>query len=374
MCSRLFVVIAAFTIASLNGVEAALAVYDISPRLVNGKLYTYGFDDAGIGNVNPVFLTPNELRVFPYFFGDIGSSNTYSTSNPGTNALGTTSGYPASNLPPPSAPPSGTPKYVAFDVLGDLQYWTGDGFGPVPAGETLNFSIVGTGKSFVAGTGQGPYPQAAFTIQNIAADGSMHKHMTTVVTAGTNPTATDGIYLVEMREKIVQADQQTLYVDPNTGSPVAPSLPFFALFDCNANADVTSATYTAAQQWVQANLVPFGDYNRDGITTVADLQAMMTALSDLSKYKAENHLTDFDLTAFGDVNQDGVVNNADLQALLGYLASGGTGDTGLGSGSLSAVPEPNSVMLASLGAVGLCGMWRYRRSRSREIGITATIF
>ena len=263
---------------------------------------------------------------------------------------------------------------MAFDVLGDLQYWTGDGFGPVPAGETLNFSIVGTGKSFVVGTGQGPYPQPAFTIQNIAADGSMHKHMTTVVNAGTNPTPADGIYLVEMREKIVQADQQTLYVDPNTGNPVAPSLPFFALFDCNANADVTSATYTAAQQWVQANLVPFGDFNRDGITTVADLQAMMTALSDLPKYKAENHLTDFDLTAFGNVNQDGVVNNADLQALLGYLAGGGNGDTGLGSGSLAAMPEPNSAMLACLGAVGLFGMRQYQRSRSRKIRIRATIF
>ncbi|HEY2760434.1 MAG TPA: dockerin type I domain-containing protein, partial [Pirellulales bacterium] len=133
----------------------------------------------------------------------------------------------------------------------------------------------------------------------------------------------------------LQSDAQTPYPG------VAPSLPFFVLFDNNENL----ATYTAAQNWVQTNLVPFGDFNRDGITTPADVSAMISALNNLSAYKTNNQLTDFDLQAFGDINQDGLIDNRDVQALLTYLADGGTGDTGLGSESVSAVPEPSSRIL-----------------------------
>ncbi len=309
---------------------AALAVDDISPRVQSGQLTTYGFDDNGAAGTQ---MSANIQRVFPYFFGDVGSSSPYSTSNPGTNAAGTSSGYPPSNLPPPSAPPSGTPKYVAFDVLGDVQYWNGTDFGPVPAGESLTFSIVGTGKSLTVGTvGQASYPQFGFTIQNIAADGSMHKHMTTVLNPGTNSTPADGIYLVAMRDKVLLSDQQTLYPG------IAPSLPFFALFDANANNDITSATYTAAQNWVQTNLVPFGDFNRDHQVTNDDIPAMLSALTDLNAYKAANHLTDFDLTVFGDINGDGKVDNFDIQAMLDYMTSAS-------GGGMQVVPEPASVSL-----------------------------
>jgi hypothetical protein len=332
------------------------AVDDVSPRLNTklGRLDTYGYDDAGDSSTNPVFLTANELRVFPYFFGDFTDAigDPYFDNDPGIHALASnnTVGYVPSGLP--------TGSVIAFDIPGDLQYWSGSGavaFQSVPAGETLRLSL-GSGATTI-GTGTNFYP--GFDVSSIDAAGGMHKHLNAELQAGTNALPADGVYLFAMRLKLLQADGQSPY--PN----VAPSLPYFVLFDNNASL----SAFQSAQQWVQTNLVPFGDYDRDGVTTVADLQAMMTALTDLNKYKADHQLTDFDLTAFGDVNQDGVVNNADLQALLHYLANGGTGDTGLGSGSLSTVPEPASLVLFIAGTMLLTAGAHYRgRETCRQKG------
>jgi hypothetical protein len=83
-----------------------------------------------------------------------------------------------------------------------------------------------------------------------------------------------------------------------------------------------------------------GDVNRDSHVDVADISALETALSDLDQYKSTNSLTDlqlFNLVA----NVDGVgnVTNADIQALIILLANGG------GGGSVTAVPEPASLIL-----------------------------
>ncbi len=314
-----------------NFPSPAEAVFDISPRVIvsAGRLATYGFDDNGAVGQQ---MTANPLRAFPYFFGDTGS--TYSTGNPGINAAGSGSGYPPSNLPTNSVSPTG-PKFVALDVLADPQYWDGSQFAPVPASESLTFSIAGTSKSLTVSAGGGPYPQAGFTVQNIAADGSMHKHLTTVINAGTNAAPTDGVYLVEMRLKVVQSDEQTLFPG------IMPSLPLFALFDVNANGDVPPDTFTTAQQWVTTNLVPFGDFNRDHISNIDDIPAMLQALTDLNAYKTANHLTDFDLLAFGDINSDGKLDNRDIQSLLDFYTSGGP----------QLVAEPASVALAGIGFV-----------------------
>jgi len=87
-----------------------------------------------------------------------------------------------------------------------------------------------------------------------------------------------------------------------------------------------------------------GDFDQNGKTELADVATMVTALTDLNAYKAaHNNLTDAQLLAIGDVDADGKVTNADLQKLLGVLASG------TGTGSLTAVPEPMSVVLAVIG-------------------------
>ena len=68
-------------------------------------------------------------------------------------------------------------------------------------------------------------------------------------------------------------------------------------------------------------LVLRGDLNEDGHVTVADISALMTALSDEIHYRsAHPDLTDSQRwLEVADVNGDGQVNNADIQGadLLG---------------------------------------------------------
>ena len=329
-----FIVVAMVGITA-RPLVAQVNVYDVSPRLNTslGRLVTYGYADRTNS------LTPNELRVNSYFFGDY--DDPYFDQDPGFRALSAQSGKTPSGLPDGS--------YLSLDVMSDLQYWNGSGnvaFGNVPAGESIEMYLPPSppqapNLTFIS-TGGGPYPRSGFPIGQIT-DGSgpgdpgfMHVHLWSELQARSG-TPDDGIYLYELRIKLLQSDRQTPYPG------VAPSLPFFVLFDNNESL----ATYTAAQNWVQANLVPFGDFNRDGVTTAADVSAMMTALSDLNTYKANNQLTNFDVEAFGDVNQDGVIDNRDVQALITYLSNGGTGDTG--QGSLSTVAEPAGWVLISWG-------------------------
>ena len=119
-----------------------------------------------------------------------------------------------------------------------------------------------------------------------------------------------------------------------------------------------------------------GDINRDGKVTVADISTLMSALSDLNAYRAAKNLTDpQQFLEVADVNGDGAVNNADLQALISLVANNAVG----GSGTLIAVPEPDSWILASLALVaGLNARWlrgkspvqRSRRTTPRQIKST----
>ena len=104
-----------------------------------------------------------------------------------------------------------------------------------------------------------------------------------------------------------------------------------------------------------------GDFNRDGVVNAADIQAMMSALTDLNDYKAARGLSDADLLAIGDINGDGKFTNADVETLIALVAN----SSGTGGSSLTAVPEPATLSLAVLGGAGLL-VWR-RRSMAKVI-------
>jgi hypothetical protein len=305
------------------------AFEDVSPRVQLGRIATYGYDDAGDSSANPVYLTAKPLRVFPYVFGDFADTigDPYFDNFPGIHALSSanTQGYIPSGLP--------TGSIVSFDVLSDLKFWGGAdpvAFNAVPAGETLALSLFT--NSITIGTGSGFYP--GFNIQSVDALGGMHRHLNAELQAGTNPIPADGIYLFEMRLKLSQSD----------GTPypgINPSLPFFLMYENNANNDLPISAYQEAQDWVKTNLVPFGDFNRDHTVDAADIPAMLSALTDLKAYKATNQLTDFDLLAFGDIDSDGKLTNADVESFLNLLSSGA---------AMQLVPEPPCIVIAAVGA------------------------
>lgn len=106
-------------------------------------------------------------------------------------------------------------------------------------------------------------------------------------------------------------------------------------------------------------LVPVpGDFDRSGSINVGDVSAMMGALNDLDAYGTTYVLNETQLREIGDVNGDANVNNTDLQSLIVYLAN-----TGGGSGSLVAVPEPASRGLLIIGVVSLLIFARNRPGR-----------
>jgi hypothetical protein len=97
-----------------------------------------------------------------------------------------------------------------------------------------------------------------------------------------------------------------------------------------------------------------GDFNHDGRFDVADIQAAMNALADLSGYQAFWRLNNSQMLTLGDFNNDMSVNNLDVQGLINALANGA------GSGTLSAVPEPATLFQLVLGGATLLALSRRR--------------
>lgn len=127
---------------------------------------------------------------------------------------------------------------------------------------------------------------------------------------------------------------------------------------------LTGAKLVAANDGTDSEVVPalatvltMGDINQDGHVNVNDISALMSALSDLPDYQAgtkvrnANNTTPWDvpdLLDIADIDGDGQVNNADVQALINLVAN-----TNNGAGTLTAVPEPTSLILLACGLLTL---------------------
>jgi len=121
----------------------------------------------------------------------------------------------------------------------------------------------------------------------------------------------------------------------------------------------SSQLYTTGTLAVQ-NTFYAGDINRDSLVDAADISAMMSALADLSTYQSTHGtgggaLSDTELQLIADLNPDHSVNNLDVQGLINLLANGG----GSGGGSITAVPEPASLLLSTTG-LAACFIARHR--------------
>ena len=101
---------------------------------------------------------------------------------------------------------------------------------------------------------------------------------------------------------------------------------------------------------------PKGDFDLNHSVDLGDIQAMLTALTDLPRFETTNHLFDSDVAFLGDFDNSGSVTNLDIQGLLDLVAS-------LGGGSAIAVPEPASLILLALvlPALIVCGRRRQRQ-------------
>ena len=121
-----------------------------------------------------------------------------------------------------------------------------------------------------------------------------------------------------------------------------------------SSSSLTSLTLTATIR---------GDFSRDGQVTAADIPAMLSALTDLNAYTSARSLSPAQLVVIGDFDNSGSVTNRDIQGLLNLLANSG-------SGPLTAVPEPSTLVLALLGLS--IGVVLIRRSRLKRPGLSYT--
>ncbi|HEY2759534.1 MAG TPA: dockerin type I domain-containing protein, partial [Pirellulales bacterium] len=88
--------------------------------------------------------------------------------------------------------------------------------------------------------------------------------------------------------------------------------------------------------------------NLDGKVTAADVQSLLTALTNVPAYEAANNnaVSASDFLQIADINGDGVVDNRDVQSLISLVATQPSG-----GGAVSAVPEPASFLLFAFGTL-----------------------
>jgi hypothetical protein len=146
----------------------------------------------------------------------------------------------------------------------------------------------------------------------------------------------------ELRRQVISGSLARLQPTQTQSSGSRP-------YCANNNVPNADGDSSSSAQLQISELALTGDFNRDGHIDAADIVPAMEALTNPSTYATDFGLTDPNLSLIEDVNGDSSFTNADLQALLDLLKSGG--------GSADSVPEPPSLMLATL---ALLAVYSYR--------------
>jgi len=214
-----------------------LAHDDVSPRVVNGKIVTDGYDDVS-------HLTTPNVRVFGYDFGE-DPTDPFFAEDPGFHA------FSGSSMPASSQLRFNVLSGGLFGFSSNLSYWDGVGavaFGLPSSGETilLNRSI----NDLTVGNSLGM--QTGFSLGTADIDGALHEHLFAFLQgadgnsipagpgiwgAGDGVEAAPGVYLLSLE-----------LTSNNLG--VTHSDPIFIVY----NNGLTETQHDLALDWVTQNL------------------------------------------------------------------------------------------------------------------------
>ena len=244
--------VASIAIALTPVISEGATYFDITPQWsgVSGSQITvHGTTHATTTNVftgvstAPVsyrYIQHNQ-RIFQYDFGAEPGDDSNTTGYPGFNtdnsayydANGAITSITSTGLPGSSAQNS---QSVRLQIVSDLQYWTGSGFGAVPDSETLRLNRTIT--SFVTvGTGTG-----SLTLNiPLTSAGGLHVHLISTLRdeLGGIATPTSGVYMIEARIG-------------STHAIAGASEKIWLVYDMEAAAGQQGA----AANWIQTNLIP----------------------------------------------------------------------------------------------------------------------
>jgi hypothetical protein len=196
---------------------------DIVARAEGGRIVTSGHIDATNEDI------PG-LRVFALDFGE-DPLDPFFAADPGFNS-------PAGALPPGSQLRFDIPSAAAVGLPSNLAYWNGQNevtFGTSPAGSSLRLSLGSQDRTISAGI----EPISGFSIGLAGADGSLHRHLSSLLLGSPPAEPAPGIYLISLQ--LVSSD------------------PSFALSDhlyLLYNNGLPEEAHDAAIEFVQSNLVP----------------------------------------------------------------------------------------------------------------------
>ena len=199
--------------------------------------------------------------------------------------------FAVNNTPTITTSPS-TPSYTAGApaILVDSSMTAVD-----PDSATLSGATISITSGFASGDTLGFVSQAGITGAYDAVHGVL-----TLSGSGGNGTPLD--YQIALRAI--------------TFSTSATAPPRSRTISIQANDGLGNGNIATKQISVVSTL---GDINHDGIRNVADISALMIALSGLTNY--QGGMSHTQLLATADVNQDGFVNNLDIMSLICLVAN-----------------------------------------------------